>query len=330
MSDTKIVYILCPHANTGGHFVNWSLSFLTNQSTIWNRNAQEEIFNTNSGTLEQHFHHHSCFVTLGFNSLLEQTRLIKENFKGPVAFLFVCHSNVEVNNSTTSNINELIRQDYLNAINWVQDNNLPFIFIDFDPADYLNIFYNNRFPIDMFGNPQSDFNTVIDQYENMFFNETKDKFSSEYIWDRRERLALIIDPFYKESIHCFRNNVNHLNYYTTDTIWNSFPEVLPAISKVIDIELDSTKLPAWKDVYNNWKTKHKQQFSRDFNLIINAIVNNDSLDLTQYHMNFFNEVLIQHALIFWHNLNFKTWQLEKFPTNTQELHSLLESNIHHI
>ena len=186
MSQTKIVYILRPHPNTGGHFINWTLSFLTNQSTVWNRNAQEEIFNTGADTLEQHFHHHSCFVTLGFDSMLEQTRLIKENFKGPVAFLFVCLGNFD-NIQPSASINEYTRNDYIQAINWIQDNKLPFVFFDYDPLDYLNIFYNNRFPIDMYGKPQADYNTVISQYEDTFFKTTKEQFSSKHIWDRRER-----------------------------------------------------------------------------------------------------------------------------------------------
>lgn len=330
MSLPKIVYILCPHANTGGHFVNWSLTFLTNQNTFWNRQSCEQSIISVPDSLEQNFHHHGCFVTLGFDSLVKQTDLINKHFKGPLAFLFVCHAKITNTKTNKIDVNKQVRQDYIQAVDWIQDNNLPFVFFDFDPPDYLNIFYNNRFPVDLHGNPQEDFNTVINQYEETFFKETKDKFSSEHIWDRRERLALIIDPFYKENVHCFRNKVNPKNYYTTNALWNKFPTILPAISEVIGVDIDTTKLPAWENVYNQWKQNHKQQFSRDFDLIINAIINNISLDLTQYNMNFFNEILIQHALIVWHNLNLKTWQLEKFPANAQDLHSLLEPNIHHI
>ena len=34
-------------------------------------------------------------------------------------------------------------------------------------------------------------------------------------------------------------------------------------------------------------------------------------------------------IIYKHNLGLKTWQLEKFPANTQDLHTLLESNTLH-
>ena len=35
-------------------------------------------------------------------------------------------------------------------------------------------------------------------------------------------------------------------------------------------------------------------------------------------------------LIYKYGLNLKTWQLEKFPNNTKQLHELLEENIHPI
>ena len=45
-------------------------------------------------------------------------------------------------------------------------------------------------------------------------------------------------------------------------------------------------------------------------------------------MNFYKEVMIQQALIRRHSLNLKTWQLETFPANTQELYKLLEPSLH--
>ena len=40
------------------------------------------------------------------------------------------------------------------------------------------------------------------------------------------------------------------------------------------------------------------------------------------------ESIIQHCLIYWHNLNLKTWGLTHFPNNARLLHQLLEPNIH--
>ena len=45
-------------------------------------------------------------------------------------------------------------------------------------------------------------------------------------------------------------------------------------------------------------------------------------------MDLWQEAIVQHILIYKYNLNLKNWQLKKFPDNTQDLHKLLETNIH--
>jgi hypothetical protein len=69
------------------------------------------------------------------------------------------------------------------------------------------------------------------------------------------------------------------------------------------------------------------EFCYNYKHIVDSVVNNwyYQIDLT-----FEQEVVIQHCLIYQHNLNLKTWELTKFPSNTQDLHKLLEPNIHPI
>jgi hypothetical protein len=62
--------------------------------------------------------------------------------------------------------------------------------------------------------------------------------------------------------------------------------------------------------------------------ICESIVNNYYLDIGAYNLDFWQEAILQHILIYKYKLNLKNWQLEKFPTNTQALHKLLEPNIH--
>jgi hypothetical protein len=54
------------------------------------------------------------------------------------------------------------------------------------------------------------------------------------------------------------------------------------------------------------------------------------MSLERFNLDFYKEVIIQNALLYKQNLNLKNWQLEKFPANTQDLHKLLEPNIHQL
>ena len=102
------------------------------------------------------------------------------------------------------------------------------------------------------------------------------------------------------------------------------------ILNFIGNNIDQSRWNSWMSVHNQWRQLHAQSFSRNFTEIINAIVNNQYMSLKRYDIDFYKEVLIQHTLIFQHNLNLKTWNLTKFPDNTQDIHALLEPNFHNL
>jgi hypothetical protein len=95
----------------------------------------------------------------------------------------------------------------------------------------------------------------------------------------------------------------------------------------LKFDLDTSKLESWQQIYKKWQQPQLDSLEFMFNCqrIVNSIVNNHWLEID---LTFEQEVVIQHCLIYHHGLNLKTWMLEKFPNNTQELHKLLEPNIH--
>lgn len=68
------------------------------------------------------------------------------------------------------------------------------------------------------------------------------------------------------------------------------------------------------------------KFYRSLSHIVECIVQGGYYELPALSLE--QEAIIQHCLIYQHNLNIKTWQLEKFPSNTIRLHQLLEPNSH--
>ena len=152
----------------------------------------------------------------------------------------------------------------------------------------------------------------------------------ENIWDVRERQALnirLLDmPASKTADRCdfsrphFRANVCDL--------WHRGVKMFHQIMAYLDIPIDPDRLTQWIPIYHEWAQKPLalMQFGDGFDDTIQCIVNGWYKELPE--LTFDQEVIIQHALIYRHNLNLKTWQLEKFPRNTIDLHQLLEPNIH--
>ena len=94
-------------------------------------------------------------------------------------------------------------------------------------------------------------------------------------------------------------------------------------------EIVPIRLEQWLPVYYQWQKvqSNSATFSIELEHIVNATVNGwyYPIDLTLYQ-----EAVVQHCLIYQHNLNIRNWELSKFPNNTQELHKLLEANTHSI
>jgi hypothetical protein len=186
-------------------------------------------------------------------------------------------------------------------------------------------FHDNKIIID---NNQERFKDFI----SYFFKKSKENWNDldlTNVWDQREFLALNFRPF--DNISMTANLDLSRDHYHINTIelWDRFDEGVDDLFRYLEIDIDNNKFKKWIDVYYHWKKVHKDRlfFTWYFDIIIDYVIKGYNLDLTRFNLDLCREAAIQHALIYKHNLNLKTWQLEKF-TNTRQLHELLEPNIH--
>lgn len=168
----------------------------------------------------------------------------------------------------------------------------------------------------------------------IFFKEDFEKWISLDLtnsWDYREFIALNY-PFYDESWQMMGVNFDHqLDHYLLDSedLCSHFDHTVTYMMDYLRLVIDQDRLSNWLLLYKQWSKKHVDRllFVKYFDQIMNYIINGFDMDLTRFHLDIIREATIQHTLIYKHNLNFKTWQLEKF-TNTKQLHNLLEPNTH--
>lgn len=175
---------------------------------------------------------------------------------------------------------------------------------------------------------------AFDDLISYFFQESLDtwnKLSLTEIWDQREFLALNLST--DSNVSIVPNVDLSQEIYVLDTmeLWNTFDVTVDNLFKYLDIDINEDRRVLWNIVYNKWRKIHynKMLFVWNFDKIIDYIIKGNNLDLTRFNLDIVQEAAIQHELIYKHNLNLKTWQLEKF-TNTKQLHQLLEPNIHNL
>lgn len=174
---------------------------------------------------------------------------------------------------------------------------------------------------------------AIDAFIDFFFKDSLAIWQSQNlidIWDRREFIALNFRPLATEnfisSVHLF--DFDHYDLPAHEC-WITLDSHIENVLRYCNVQIDYSKFDHWLSVYNQWKQLHQDRikFCQSFNTIINSILSDQPMDLAEFNLDIVREAAIQHALIYNHNLNLKTWRLEKF-TNTRQLHNLLEPNIH--
>lgn len=149
-------------------------------------------------------------------------------------------------------------------------------------------------------------------------------------WDLREFLALNYTPDTVSIAPLIDLKVEH---YSLDCIewFTTADSFILDLCNYLEIIPDPSRLAHWSEIYQSWRANHYQRlnFLWSHDKIINYIVTGKYMDLQRFDLDIYQEAIIQHALIYHHNLNLKTFKLEKFK-NTQQLHHLLEPNIHNL
>jgi hypothetical protein len=168
----------------------------------------------------------------------------------------------------------------------------------------------------------------------VFFKDSAHRFIKNNTWSNwelREFVSLNIRPFDTLNIddsvdfskpHLYLN-ANEWLLNGTSTINN--------VMEYLELPINNDRLTRWYDIYYQWQQIHLRilKFQWNFDHICNSIINNKFYSLKGYNLSLIQEAAIQHAMLYKYGLNFKAYGLEKFPDNTQDLHSLLEPNVDH-
>ena len=338
----KINILFCPHHNIGSHFIDWSVYFLSGQDQYFDGSIKRQL-SIDFPVGSKNFHHHNSLAAWGFVDLKEKINLASES-QVPVTNIYLSplilqkiikllHStSIDLANKTQMDqANEYLLADIQDALAWLQQSPYPLSFFDLAKDDYLHSFYNDRAPLEYLEGIRVDsIDESLKSYTDTFFPDLPRHFDQN-IWDRREQLALVICQMLDKSTVDYSSMLDQKKpylYYNTDDIWNNFQTVTREMLDFFDLPIVEDRVEKWTTIYNKWRTNHDPCFSRHYDRILEAIVNNKYVNLRRFNLNFYKEVLIQHGLITRYNLNLKTWQLTTFPSDTLELHKLLELNIH--
>lgn len=172
--------------------------------------------------------------------------------------------------------------------------------------------------------------SMLNEFLKTYFNDSIDKFDKN-IWDIRELIALNfeylkVDRTYLNEID---RSINHL-YVDSRDLWYNGESCLHRIFEYLGKTIVPERLEHWRNVYREWQSTQINilQFNWYLPTVVESIVNGYDFDLDFLNLTLIQEGVIQGQLIKDYNLNLKCYKLEKFPSNTKDLHLLLEKNTH--
>jgi|TARA_R110000868_G_scaffold19426_4_gene83645 hypothetical protein len=306
----------------GGTFLNWSLHYLAGHNQYWNCKQSKMIdLPVDPVGNQSNAHGFQTNQPLSLEAFQSITKSIQST---------------QHDQFTTLYLHEFSNRDETQqAINIIEDLADKLIFLTH--SDHSSLFlcqYKQRDQIPWLSKQGYTTNSdeAYEDYVDHFFADDKAKWQElglVDIWDKREFIALNFDRSITTSIKSLLNQSK--THYSIDIMdhWNTLNVSIVEMFDYLDIAIDQYRFDSWLAVYRNWQKVHYQQlrFIWYFEKIINYVINGHSMNLERFNLDIMQEAAIQRELMYKHNLNFKTWQLEKFQS-TQQLHSLLETNIH--
>jgi len=242
--------------------------------------------------------------------------------------------------SDNINLIKTIRnKDWSDSVNQCLDSGYKVIHIAIDQTIPL-YFINNRRPekdvllflenkIDNSG----DNNIITQDFNRAFFADNSSAWpdNCSRIWDKRERDALNSRPYdtsWRSNINPMFNKTKKHYHINCLTYWFNGESEILKIMEYLELSVDPDRYAQWKLIYAEWQKIQIKFLDFTFKIddIITGIINNWDYEIGP--MTYNEETVIQHLILYKHNLNFNTWQLTKFPTNTKDLHKLLIPCVH--
>lgn len=314
--------------SVGGTFLTWSLHYLAGHTKYFHArsNSWIELVNDPVTDINAHKFHPTQPVSISEVREFVQRALCVD----PVGF----HSCYFHNLDDQTDYSSSVHQPTIDVVNDILPNFTKVIIVN-NTHPLYNISFNSRTLSRKFCNPEESNSTFEEQHNDFveyFFKNSLTVWQEQNLtnhWDYREFLALNLRP-YRQTNMISNADLKQPHYLlNTFELYNILDQTLDQLFSFLEINIDTTRRMHWQEVYSKWKKLHTKRlkFVWYFDTIVDYIVNGYDLDLLNFDLDLMQEATIQHKLIYKHNLNLKTFQLEKF-NNTKQLHNLLEPNIH--
>lgn len=348
--DRAKIFCVTSATSVGCTFLDWSVYWLSGQDRVYNLRAKqwfaiaEDPLQTTGSVSNAHNHaknHPSGSIAT--KDAVRSLQSTDHSGRRTSFYPFPLHIDLALEQIGRSEHDlqdakvchdayQLIQDDYLDTLAWIHTQQIPVIYVAIDPLVAGYFWQPRALERRLIGPSQPDrLDDVFQEHDDIFFFEDSIKtwaaMGLTNVWDQRERMALDIRPFAKIPMSDLTLPFKH-HWINCQDLWFDTERTISRAMSWLDLEITITRLDHWRSVAQRWQAIHNDhlRFYRQLPQIVRAIVRGHDFEIPLLTLR--QEATVLHCLLYQHDLNLKSWQLYKFPTNAQHLHALLEENIH--
>lgn len=342
---SKKIFCTTSNHSIGSTFLDWSVHYLNNQDNFFNTDLGW-IKLTDDPVSKINAHGHLKNHPSGFKETEKTIQSFSKETNGlfsvyPTQLDFnKCAKELNIpiseigEDKNFSNILNYNYKDFSNIWDMCHKNNIQMIYIKLT-SDPLYLLSHRAMPKKMLSDGSHEsIDTILEEYIEVFFKDDARQFFKNNLcsaWELREFLSLNIRPFKTSNVD---DNVDFSKphfYLNANDWWLDGDRAIIDIMKYLNLPINNDRLSRWHDIYHRWQQIQLRilRFQWNFDHICNSIINNKFYSIKEYNLSLLQEAAIQHVMLYKYGYNFKAYGLEKFPNNTQDLHSLLEPNVNH-
>jgi len=321
-ANNKIISVITDPV-VGGSFLSWSIPYLGGQSTYFNTEINRWLpLVANPVTKNKNAHNHWANF---FNKLDGMSQIVDILKSTDSQYPHVLYYHPSATQTTNDEVDFLLSNSDKSVV----------LSMDKNYGLYMSNMSRREGGVPSHFKPSrmlTNDEDIFDDFLNYFFSDSKEVFSNlNNVWDKREFIALNYRMDSKP-VTAYLNNVEQdRSYFRLNCfdMYTTFDTSVYKLFEYLELEINNDRYKEWVTVYHTWKKHHykRLRFMWYVDEIVDDILYNRPRNLIDFDLDLLQEAIIQQKLIKTYNLNLKNWQLERF-TNTQQLHSLLEPNIH--
>lgn len=327
--------------SVGCSFFDWSINFLSGKTDFFNVKMLKQIPLSRNPINDRNAHGHKknhpagLAITAQYADALLKCPSDMHTMYPTVMHIDDACAHLDINHDQLNNIDhfgvvqQYRYQDYVKLVDYCLENSFKVIYVH-NNLQATGYFWNTR-NLDrqlLKSMPYNDTDHSEQDFHEIFFKDSNQHWTNN-VWDTREQMALNLRPFEATGFAEIGITKPHL-WIDCQDLWHSTDGVLVDAMKFIGREINTHCWSSWLPIMHCWQAIQRKNLKFHYTLdhIVSSIVNNWYYPLGQLTLK--QEAIIQHCLIYKHDLNLKTWDLSQFPPNTQDLHQLLEQNLHSV